>query len=77
MKNNLKEIQDLMLKQMHRLDESTVKGEIQLEIGRSGALSSNAQAYLKSLATSIKVKEMAKKDIDEETKIMQEIGAWE
>lgn len=77
MKNHLKEIQDLMLKQMHRLDESTVKGEIQLEIGRSGALSQNAQAYLKSLATSIKVKEMVKKNPDAEKTIMNEIGAWE
>lgn len=77
MKNHLKEIQDLMLKQMHRLDEGCAKSEIQLEIGRSGALSQNAQAYLKALATSIKVKEMVKKNPQAEKTVMTEIGAWE
>ena len=58
MNNSLLEIQALMLKQMHRLDDGCTRDEIQLEIGRSGALSQNAQAYLKSVATSIKVKEI-------------------
>lgn len=77
MKSHLKEIQDLMLKQMHRLDEGCAPSEINLEVNRSGALSQNAQAYLKSLAVSIKVKEMAKKNPQEEQAIMKEIGAWE
>lgn len=77
MKNHLKELQDLVLKQMHRLDESTIKGEIQIETARSGAISQNAQAYLKSLAISLKVKEMVKKNPQAEATIMKEIGAWE
>lgn len=77
MKNHLKEIQDLVLKQMHRLDEGCAPSEINLEVNRSGALSQNAQAYLKSLAISIKVKEMVKKNPTAEATIMKEIGAWE
>lgn len=75
MKNHLLEIQDLMLKQMHRLDEGCTRDEINIEVNRSGALSQNAQAYLKALATSIKVKEMAKKNPAEEATILKEIGA--
>jgi len=75
--NHLLEIQALMLKQMHRLDEGCTKGEIQLEIGRSGALSQNAQAYLKSVATSIRVKEMVKNNPQAENTILNEIGVLE
>lgn len=74
MNNSLLEIQALMLKQMHRLDDGCTRDEIQLEIGRSGALSQNAQAYLKSVATSIKVKEMVKNNPNAEGTILKEIG---
>ena len=77
MNNHLLEIQTLMLKQMHRLDEGCAKSEIQLEIGRSGALSQNAQAYLKSVATSLKVKEMVKNNPNAENTILNEIGVLE
>lgn len=66
-----------MLKQMHRLDEGCAKSEIQLEIGRSGALSQNAQAYLKSVATSLKVKEMTKHNPNAENTILNQIGVLE
>lgn len=75
--NHLIEIQKLMLKQMHRLDEGCAKSEIQLEVGRSGALSQNAQAYLKSLAIGIKVKEMTKHNPQAEKTILKEIGAMD
>jgi len=75
MKNHLREIQDLMLKQMHRLDEGCTRDEIRLEVSRSGALSQNAQAYLKSVSTSIKVKEMTKFNPEYETTMLKEIGA--
>lgn len=75
MKNNIKEIQELVMKQMKRLDTGCTKGEIQLEIQRSGALSQNAQAYLKSLSIGIKVKEMCKNNPKVEETILKEIGA--
>jgi hypothetical protein len=75
MKNNLKEVQDLMLKQMKRLDSCTAKSEIQLEVGRSGALSQNAQAYLKSMSIGLRVKELAKMNPNIEEEVLEEIGA--
>ena len=75
MKNNLKEVQDLMLKQMKRLDSCTAKSEIQLEVGRSGALSQNAQAYLKSMSIGLRVKELAKMNPSIEEEVLEEIGA--
>lgn len=74
MNNSLLEIQALVLKQMHRLDDGCTRDEIQLEIGRSGALSQNAQAYLKSVATSLRVKEMVKNNPNAEGTILKEIG---
>ena len=72
-KNKLKEIQNLMMKQMHRLDEA-VASEVTVEVNRSGALSQNAQAYLKAVNTSIKVKEMCGKNPDAEDTILSELG---
>ena len=75
--NNIIEIQSLLKKQMHRLDEATVKGEVMLEINRSGALSQNAQAYLKAVATSLRVKEMVKKNPEAELTVLKELGVIE
>lgn len=72
--NEIIEIQGMLLKQMRRLDTSTAKSEIQIEINRSGALSQNAQAYLKAVGTSLKVKEMVKNNPSAENTILKEIG---
>lgn len=73
MNNELIEIQKLLKKQMKRLDEAVAR-EVSIEINRSGALSQNAQAYLKSVATSLRVKEMVKKNPNAEKTILKEIG---
>lgn len=72
--NNLREVQDLMLKQMRRLDES-IGREIRTEVGRSGALSQNAQAYLKTMSIGLRVKEMTKMNPVVEKEVLKEIGA--
>ena len=72
--NEIIEIQGMLLKQMKRLDSSTAKSEIQIEINRSGALSQNAQAYLKAVATSLRVKDMVKNNPAAESTILNEIG---
>lgn len=72
-KNELKEIQKLLMKQMHRLDTAVGK-EVSYEINRSGAMSQNAQAFLKSVATSLRVKEMVKNNPKAEQTILDEIG---
>ena len=72
-KNELKEIQKLLMKQMNRLDNAVGSG-IKLEVSRSGAMSQNAQAYLKSVATSLRVKDMVKSNPKAESTILNEIG---
>ena len=76
MKNNIIEIQSLLMKQMKRLDEAVAK-EIPQAIGRSGALSQNAQAYLKAVATTLKVKEMSKRNPATEFELLKETGIVE
>lgn len=71
--NEIIEIQKLLRKQMKRLDEAVAK-EVRVEIARSGALSQNAQAYLKAVSTSLRVKEMTKNNPSAETTILKEIG---
>ena len=71
--NEIIEIQQMLKKQMHRLDDA-VAGEVNIEINRSGALSQNAQAYLKAVATSLRVKEMVKNNPQAEETILKEIG---
>lgn len=75
-KNNIIEIQDLLMKQMKRLDEAVAK-EIPQEVGRSGALSQNAQAYLKAVGTTLKVKEMSKRNPATELELLKETGIIE
>lgn len=72
-KNELIEIQKLLKKQMHRLDEAVSK-EVQIEVGRSGALSQNANAYLKAVSTSMRVKELTGKNPEAEDTILKELG---
>ena len=74
-KNNLREVQDILLGQMRRLDSCQAKSEIQLEVSRSGAFSQNAQAYLKAMSIGIRVKEMTKMNPVTEKEVLKEIGA--
>ena len=73
MNNNLIKMQEMLMRQMGRLDDA-VSNEISIEVKRSGALSQNAQAYLKSINTSLRVKEMVKKNPLAEKTILEEIG---
>ena len=75
-KNNIIEIQDLLMKQMKRLDEAVAR-EVTQEIGRSGALSQNAQAYLKAVNTTLKVKEMSRRNPATELELLKETGIIE
>lgn len=73
MNNELIKIQKMIFKQMERLDKA-VAGEVKIEVARSGACSQNAQAYLKAVNTSLRVKEMVHKNPDAEQTILKEIG---
>lgn len=74
--NKIIEIQDLLMKQMRRLDEAVGK-EINEEINRSGALSQNAQAYMKAVGTSLRVKELSRRNPAAEIGMLKEMGIVE
>lgn len=71
--NNLIKMQEMLMRQMERLDDA-ISSEISIEVARSGTLSQNAQAYLKSINTSLRVKDMVKKNPLGEKTILEEIG---
>lgn len=60
--SELKRIQKILINQMERLnDEEVMKERGKREIGRSGALSQSAGAYIKSVATQVKIIELSGK----------------
>lgn len=71
--NKIIEIQELLMKQMKRLD-SAVGKEINEEINRSGALSQNAQAYMKAVGTQLRVKELSRHNPAAEIGMLKEVG---
>ena len=73
MNNRLIEMQEMIMRQIRRLDNA-ISNEISIEVKKSGALSQNAQAYLKSINTSLRVKEMVKKNPLGEKTVLEEIG---
>ena len=76
MNNNLIKIQEMLLNQMERLDNNELmqKGLGNREIQRSGALSQSASAYIKSVNTSLKIKEICKMNPNSENTILKELG---
>ena len=71
--NKIIEIQELLMKQMKRLDGAVGK-EINEEINRSGALSQNAQAYMKAVGTQLRVKELSRHNPSAELGMLKEVG---
>lgn len=72
-KNELIEIQKLLKKQMHRLDEAISK-EVAIETARSGAMSQNANAFCKAVGLNLRVKELCGKNPQAEETILNELG---
>lgn len=73
MDNKIIEIQDMLVKQMRRLNEADGKETI-AEVQRSGALSKNAQEYIRAVSTSLKIKQMARQNRNAELNILKEVG---
>ena len=73
MENKIIEIQNLLLDEMKRLNEKE-GNEIVKEVQRSGALSKNAQEYMKAVGTSLKIKQMARQNKNAELNILKEVG---
>ncbi len=76
MNNKMIDIQNMILKEMKRLDEAEGK-EIQVETQRSSALSKNAQEYVRAVSTSLKIKQMARQNRIAENDILKEVGIVE
>lgn len=76
MNNRLIKIQEMLYNQMTRLDDNDLmeKGLGKREIQRSGALSQSAGAYIKSVQTQLKVKEMTSKNPQAEKTVLSELG---
>ncbi len=73
MNNKIIEIQNMLLKQMKRLDNAEGK-EVLTEVQRSGALSKNTQEFTKAVSTSLKIKQMARQNRNAELNILKEVG---
>ena len=76
MNNRLVKIQEMLYNQMTRLDDNELmnKGLGKREIQRSGALSQSAGAYIKSVQTQLKVKDMVRKNPLAEKTMLEELG---
>jgi hypothetical protein len=60
--NDLKKYQKILLNQAERLDNNEImKEQGKREIARSGALSQNATAFVKSIQTQLKIVEVSNK----------------
>lgn len=60
--NDLKRYQKILLNQAERLDDNEImKEQGKREIARSGALSQNATAFVKSIQTQLKIVEVSNK----------------
>lgn len=60
--NDLKRYQKILLNQAERLDDNEIMNERgKREIARSGALSQNATAFVKSIQTQLKIVEVSSK----------------
>lgn len=74
--NKLLKVQDMLYNQMKRLDDNEImdKGYGKREIMRSGALSQSVCAYIKSVNTNIKIKELCKNNSKMEKELLKELG---
>lgn len=76
MNNNLIKMQEMLMRQMERLDniDHTIgvdKGE---EISRANALSQNAETFLKSVNVGLRIIEVAKKYETKKEQLTLELG---
>lgn len=75
MNNKLYDIQEMLLRQMKKLDKDTLNNEeLGNEISRSNALTNNATTYLKSVNLQLRVIETAKKNEQTKVSLEKEVG---
>lgn len=75
MNNNLIKMQEMLMRQMERLDDSEqMKYNGKDEVARGNALSQNANTFLKSVNVGMRVVEMADKYEMQKDKLTKELG---
>lgn len=75
MNNNLIEIQEMLLKQMKRLDDDTLmETRGKEEVSRCNALSQSATSFIKSVNVGMRVIEMSEKYDIQKDKLIKELG---
>lgn len=73
MDNRLNEIQEMLIKEMNRLDSNGTE-DIIAEVSRSNALSQSALTFIKSINTQIRVREIADKQQKSINVVEKELG---
>ena len=71
MENNLIKIQEMLIKEMERLDNDTIDS---MEIARGNTLSQNATTYIKTINVGLRVIEMSNKFDMSKEKLHKELG---
>lgn len=75
MNNKLNKIQDMLVRQMERLDNNKLmENNSQSEISRANALSQNAVTFLKSVNVGLRIIEVSKKYETNANKLSFELG---
>lgn len=73
MDNRLNKIQEMLIKEMNRLDSNGTE-DIIAEVSRSNALSQSALTFIKSINTQIRVREIADKQQKSINVVEKELG---
>ena len=73
-RNNVKTIQEMLMREMQRLDNDDIMGDenrANAEVRRSNSLSNTAQSFIKATNLNIKVLELREKHGDS---VIEEVG---
>lgn len=73
--NKIIDIQEVVYRQLMRLDDNKIMEEKGAEeIARSNVISNNAQTFIKSVNTQMKIMEMAERQGRQTKKLTEELG---
>lgn len=75
MNNKIIEIQEMLMREMRRLDDDkTMEKDAITEIARSNALSNQATTYIKAVNTTLRVMETASKNNQTKESLTKQLG---
>lgn len=76
--NKIIDIQEIVFRQLQRLDNNEIMSAMGAEeIARSNVISNNAQTFIKSVNTNIKIMEMAERQGHQVRKLTHDLGLTE